>query len=133
MASSLSNKTLLLVLGVGFLPYGLYCFFAPDFLASAAGVAATTPTGNTELRAMYGGLQAGFGVLLLAAVRDTRLQLAALAALAFLVLGLAVSRLLGAFFDGGLSGYTIGALIFEFGTSAVVVPRFVRALQAVRV
>ena len=34
--------------------YGLYCLLVPGSLAEAAGVAATTPTGTTELRAMYG-------------------------------------------------------------------------------
>ena len=43
------------------LPYGLYCFLVPEFLAEAAAVSATTSTGTVELRAMYGGLQAGIG------------------------------------------------------------------------
>jgi hypothetical protein len=41
------------------LPYGIFCFFQPGYLAQAAGVTATSATGTIELRAMYGGLQAG--------------------------------------------------------------------------
>ena len=59
------------------LPYGLYCLAAPGFLAETAGVAATTPTGSTELRAMYGGLQATIGALSLAACLRRDLQRAA--------------------------------------------------------
>lgn len=123
------NRTLLVVLGVAFLPYGLFCFASPGFLADAAGVAATTPTGTTELRAMYGGLQAALGALMFAAVRDERLETAALAAMAFLVPGLALARLAGTVLDGSVSAYTAGGLVFELGTSAVVVPRFLRALR----
>ena len=45
------------------LPYGLYCFLVPEFLVEAAAVSATASTGTVELRAMYGGLQAGIGAL----------------------------------------------------------------------
>ncbi len=38
------------------LPYGVYCFIHPSALAAIAGVGFQTPTGSTELRAMYGGL-----------------------------------------------------------------------------
>ena len=95
------------------LPYGLYCLAVPGSLADVAGVAATTATGTTELRAMYGGLQAAIGLLALAAVLRPDLQRTALVALAFLAGGLFTARLCGAFVDGGLSAYTIGALVLE--------------------
>ena len=47
------------------LGYGLYCLLDPGYLAQAAGVAAASATGTTEIRAMYGGLQAGIGVIAL--------------------------------------------------------------------
>ncbi len=43
------------------LPYGLYCFLVQEFLVEAAAVSATAPTGPVQLRAMYGGRQAGTG------------------------------------------------------------------------
>jgi hypothetical protein len=101
------------------LPYGIYCFLVPTSLAEAAGVAFTSPTGSTELRAMYGGLQAGIGLLAgLGAVRDS-LRRPALVALAFLTGGLVTTRLLGATLDGGFSSYTNSAVVFEL-TSVVV-------------
>ena len=45
------------------LPYGLYCFAHPEALRAMAGIVIESPTASTELRAMYGGLQAGLGVL----------------------------------------------------------------------
>lgn len=95
------------------LPYGLYCLAQPGFLAEVGGVAATSPTGTTELRAMYGGLQAAIGCLAVAAVVRRDLVRTALVALAFLAGGLFTGRLCGAFLDGGLSGYTVGALVLE--------------------
>jgi hypothetical protein len=129
MDSSASTKTLLLLLGVAFLPYGLYCFTFPGFLADAAGVAATTTTGTVEIRAMYGGLQAAFGLLLLVAAWDPRLTLAGLASAAFVMPGLAFSRAVGAAFDGELSSYTTMALVFELGSSVFAVTLLRRRLS----
>lgn len=123
-----TSRPLLIVLGVAFLPYGLYCFGAPQFLEGAAGLAATTPTAVTEVRAMYGGLQAAFGLLMLAAARDARLTFAGLAAAAFVMPGLAVARTLGALAGADSSAYTVGALVFEIGASAAAVRLYRQAL-----
>lgn len=111
------------------LPYGLYCLAVPGSLAEAAGVTATTATGTTELRAMYGGLQAAIGLLALAAVLRRDLERTALTALAFLAGGLFTARLCGAFADGGLSGYTVGALVLE-STLTVLSVRFLQRRTA---
>lgn len=95
------------------LPYGLYCLARPDMLREVAGVAATSATGSTELRAMYGGLQAAIGVLALAGTVRRDLERTALLTLAFLGAGLFSARSYGALVAGGLSGYTIGALALE--------------------
>jgi hypothetical protein len=101
------------------LPYGIYCFFVPGSLAEAAGVGFATPTGSTELRAMYGGLQTGLGLLAGLAVMRLSLVRPALIALAFLAGGLATARLLGVALDGSLSSYTLMGLGFELTTVAV--------------
>ena len=95
------------------LPYGLYCLFNPEYLADAAGVAGVTPTGTTEIRAMYGGLQASIGCFALAALVRPDLARSVLLAIAFLSCGLALGRLGGMMADGGISGYTGGAVGFE--------------------
>lgn len=100
-------------------PYGVYCVIDPGYLAEVAGVAATTPTGSTEIRAMYGGLQAALGVLAaFAFLRPTYAHTAA-TALCFATGGLFLARFIGFMLDGSGSGYTYGALIFEL-TYAVI-------------
>ena len=95
------------------LPYGLFCLFVPTYLEGAASLAATPSTGTTEIRAMYGGLQAAIGVFALLAVLRPALRQPALLMLAFLCTGLASARLLGVGIDGAPSAYTLGALGFE--------------------
>ena len=103
------------------LPYGILCFLQPELLAGdgSAGLVAATATGSTELRAMYGGLQAAIGVLVGLAVFRPGLVQPALLTTAFLTTGLAVARLSGALIDGGFSGYTLGALGFEILSACV--------------
>ena len=96
------------------LPYGIWCFVEPGYLAETAGVASTSPTGSTELRAMYGGLRMGIGALALAAALRRELAGAALLALAFLGGGLGLARITGAAVDDGWSFYTGMGMAFEF-------------------
>ena len=101
------------------LPYGIFCFLSPDFLAGSAGVTSASPTGHTELRAMYGGLQAAIGTLAGAAVVRPGLVRPALVLLLFLCAGLAAARLGGTVIDGGTSTYTGVALAFELSSVTV--------------
>lgn len=114
------------VLGIStliWLPYGLYCFVEPGMLADAAGVSAVSATGQVELQAMYGGLQAGIGALMLVAFRRPLLRVPAYVALAFLCGGLGGARLVAAFAAGDASAYTLGALVFEWGSVGVALWR----------
>ena len=95
------------------LPYGLYCFAAPASLAAGAGVAFQSPTGSTELRAMYGGLQAAIGLLATLGALRAAWRRPALVALGFLTAGLCAARLAGLALDGGFSSYTGMALGVE--------------------
>jgi hypothetical protein len=112
------------------LPYGLYCFANPGFLVEAAGVAATSTTGGIELRAMYGGLQAGIGALALVAVWREALRSSALACLAFLCAGLALARLAGAVLDAELSSYTMVGLGFEVTSAGCAIALLRRRSRA---
>ena len=96
--------------------YGIYCLLVPGSLHEAAGIVAVTPTGTTELRAMYGGQQTAIGVLaLLGAVRGS-LTRTALVTLGTLALGLGSARLFGVFVDGHFTAYTGMGLGFEWFT-----------------
>jgi hypothetical protein len=116
-----------LFLGISVLiwfPYGLFCFLQPSFLGQVAGVVARSTTATTELRAMYGGLQTGIGLLCLAAFLRKSFVDSALLALAFLCAGLFTARLAGLFIDGSVSGYTAGALLFEMVFTASAIALF---------
>jgi len=106
-------------LGISFVGYGLYCLAVPGALAEGAGVVGATPTGTTELRAMYGGLQIGAGLLAAVALFRPSLERPAIVSMAFLLLGLCSARALGVALDGGISGYTIFALCFEVGAGTL--------------
>lgn len=115
----MAARIFLAIVALVWLPYGIFCFIQPGFLQEAAGVSFTSPTGSTELRAMYGGLQAAVGVLALAGALRARLSPMALLALAVLCGGLGLARLLGAFIDGSFSAYTLSGLTLEFGLLAL--------------
>ena len=115
----MATRIFLFLSALLWLPYGIYCFAQPASLAEAAGVAFQSPTGSTELRAMYGGLQIAIGVLAgLAALRPPLVR-PALIAIAFLTAGLGSSRLVGALIDGGFSSYTGMGLGFELVSASV--------------
>jgi len=103
--------------GLIWFPYGLYLFFQPTYLADAAGIISTTATGHIELRAMYGGLQAGIGGLAFAGALRPALTRQVLFAGCFLFGGLAVTRLLAALGAGEFSPYTMFGLCFEWGST----------------
>jgi len=122
----MSARVFLGLVAVLFVPYGIYCFFAPGFLAGAAGVAATSATGSTELRAMYGGLQTGLGLLAGLALVRADLVRPALLAVAFAGGGLFCARITGSALDSGWSQYTAIALALEvtlLGASALLLRR----------
>lgn len=95
------------------LPYGLYCTFVPGYLAEAAGVLGINQTGITEIRAMYGGLQAGIGAICLFALLRPEFERFALIVLCFLTGGLFLARLVGFLIDDSGSTYTYATLVFE--------------------
>jgi hypothetical protein len=113
----LPSQVFLALSALVWLPYGVFCLSQPAYLDGAAGVVAATATGTTELRAMYGGLQAAIGALCALGALQPRWRGHALVTLAFLAAGLGLARLIGVAIDGGTSSYTIAAIVFE-GLSA---------------
>ena len=99
------------------MPYGLFCFFQPGFLSETAGLMLGSTTAETEVRAMYGGLQAAIGALALAGLVRANLTKGVLLTLAFLTGGLVVARMAGAAVAADDSSYTLGAIAFEFTSS----------------
>jgi hypothetical protein len=107
------TRAFLLLQGVMWLGYGIYCLLTPQALAGLAGITATSATAIVELRAMYGGLQSAIGVLALLAGSAASWRREGLVALLFVYSGLALARLASAAATGEFSSYVIGALAFE--------------------
>jgi len=101
------------------LPYGVYCVINPGYLAGVAGVTASTPTGTTEIRAMYGGLQAALGVMSAFALIRPAYSHVAATALCFAMSGLFLARFIGFVLDASGSEYTYGALVFELSYAMI--------------
>jgi ABC-type thiamin/hydroxymethylpyrimidine transport system permease subunit len=114
------------------LPYGVFCAFEPGYLAEVAGVVAATPTGTTEIRAMYGGLQAGIGALCAFALFRPDFARSALVVLCFLAAGLFTARFAGFLLDASGSPYTYGTLVFE-SSYALVCGYLLRSMPTLQV
>ena len=109
------------------IPYGIYCLFVPTVLADGATVLAQSPTGTTELRAMYGGLQIAIGVSCLLGAFVETYRTSALYLLLVVGAGIGLGRLLGVLLDGSPGAYTLLALAFEFVTAVVAARLLSRA------
>jgi hypothetical protein len=114
-------RIFLFVNAAAWLPYGLFCLVQPGFLGDVTGMTLDSSTAATEVRAMYGGLQAAIGTLaLLGALRPAFLK-PALTMLVFLCSGLFLGRAYGVFTDGQISAYTGSAVAFELIASSVAI------------
>ncbi len=108
----MATRIFLGLMAVVWLPYGLVCLLQPETL-EAGGLTFASATGSTEVRAMYGGLQAALGTWAAYGAWRPAAARPVLLALAVLTGGLASARLLGVLLDGGVGTYTGGALVFE--------------------
>ena len=82
------------------LVFGAAYLFAPALLTGQMGIEHVTSVGLTDLRASYAGYQLGMAVLLAWCLRDVSRYAAGLVAIACVVGGLGLSRLLGLFIEG---------------------------------
>jgi len=96
------------------LPWGLICIFDTQTIAEIIGVTSVNPTGNTDIRAMYGGVQLGVGLMAAFALYDAAYFKNLLFTLAFLGSCLALSRSYGIVVDGSGTFYTWGVIGYEY-------------------
>ena len=104
------------------LPWGLICIFDTRAIAEIIGVTSVNPTGNTDIRAMYGGVQFSIGLMAALALYDRAYFKNLLFTLAFLGSCLALSRSYGIIVDGSGTLYTWGVVGYEYfvAISAIV-------------
>jgi len=104
------------------LPWGLMCIFDTDIILEVIGVTSIHPTGNTDIRVMYGGVQFAVGLMAALALHDGRYFEKLLWTLAFLGSCMALSRTYGLIVDASGTVYTLGVVAYEAfaGGSAIV-------------
>ena len=95
------QRIYLAVVGGIFAASGLWACIDPLATAEFLGITAVDLSGETEIRATYGGLVLGIGLLMLCGVRWRRLALAGLACVVFGVGALVATRLVVEVFFGG--------------------------------
>ena len=115
------TQLFLLLSGLGFILIGVNTFRDP--VAAMAGVELGVQSINAlnEVRANYGGMQMGIGLLLVSAALMTWLTRPALLALSLVTGGLVVGRLMSIMIDG-MPNSTVQALLgLEFFTTVIAI------------
>ena len=111
-------RILLVANGAAFALYGLACLASPGLVAGYVGMELPGPSALAEVAAMYGGLQAGVGFLLLYCALRTERIAEGLGLMVILLGALALARTLGLLMHGP-SAYNFGALAYESVTVAL--------------
>ncbi len=110
--------------------FGIIYLVNPAMLAAKAGITAD-PSGLTDIRATYGGVQIGIAVFLFWACRSEAYLKPALVATLVIFGSVGAGRLYGAIADGALSGFNQIGLGFEI-VLTVVCTLFLMAAKKTR-
>ena len=115
------TRVFLIVIGLIFLASGIFTFFNPHAMGEALGIAPLNSSGETEIRATYGGLVIGSGLLVLSGLFNRLLTVAALAGVFFGGGGLMCTRVV----IQAMEGFTINqTIVAAFELSMVAVALF---------
>jgi hypothetical protein len=98
---------------------GVICAAVPATLGEHVGISAT-PSGLTDMRAVYGGMQIGLGAFLLWCRSDPARTLPGLLALGLALGGVALLRIVGLLVDQEPNAVHAANLALEAGTAALV-------------
>ncbi len=112
-------RFVLIVTGISFFGYAVACFLYPvDVAGRFTGYGLEAAAGMVEIRAMYGGLQAGFGVFCLLAGFRREWTRPGLTAIACVMGGLVLTRCIAMGIHGP-AGANPGAAVYEGITTAL--------------
>ncbi|MCY4198258.1 MAG: DUF4345 family protein [Gammaproteobacteria bacterium] len=114
---NVAERLYLAIMGLALAATGLFALVSPDTMAASLGIAALGVVGDIEIRAVYGGLTLGWGLLLLLGLR---VRVLALSGLAFTAIGggcLLLTRFITALTFGasGFSGVVTTLILIEVG------------------
>ena len=117
------------LMGSVFLVSGVFFFFDPHAMAASLGIAPLDASGETEIRATYGGLVVGSGLMLLAGLVSRPMAVAALTATLFGGGGLVLTRIVIETFFGE-PGFSVNQGIVTLFELALVGLAFVLLRRA---
>lgn len=120
------TKLFLLLCGVAFILIGVNTFHDPLAAMAPVELNINSVSALNELRANYGGMQIGVGLLLLAGFRVPALTRPVLLAQALLVGGLAWGRIISIAIDGMPGTFVQGLLVLESVIAVVSLLLFLR-------
>ena len=122
------GTVVLFLAALGFLGFGIAIVAAPEAVLASVGISGTA-AGLVELRAFYGGLELGLAAFLFACAAKPHWREAGLWSVALANGGIAAARLLGIGLTGEVTGFFIGALVWEIGftVAAIVALRVKKA------
>ncbi len=123
------ERALLIASGVLFGLYGLACLFSPSIVAGYTGIRLPDASAATEVAAMYGGLQAGLGVLFAFCGSRSAWVQPGLLVMVVLIGSLALGRTVGLLVHG-LSDYNLAALAYESVTALLAVVALRKVTEA---
>ncbi len=106
------NVIVITLAGLGFVAFGILFLCWPDMLLPGIGIPALAPHAQVEIRAMYGGLELGLGILLLSCFAIERQRFGLQLSLASCG-GLALARMASMLVIGVATPFLWVALIWE--------------------
>jgi len=111
------GRIVLLITGILFASYGVWCLFDPEYVSATLELPGVTAQALTEIRAMYGGVQLALGVLFILAAFIGSWVRTFLWILLVLIGALAITRTFGAWLDHTFdNSYIQTVLIYEWVT-----------------
>src|SRR5207342_3678885 len=113
------SMVLLTLAGAGFLAFGVWLILDPAGGLATVGIAALSPAGLIELRALYGGLELGLGAFLLLCALRPDWRRPGLWAVLLGNGGIGLTRLVSIALSGVFVPFFAYALIWELGFAAL--------------
>ena len=123
------SKILLGFTGIVFAGYGVWCAVDPGVVAGYSGLSYPTRSAVVEARAMYGGVQLGFGAFLLYGAMRSSARVHTLVATLLVVGGLASCRAIGLALAGP-DDYNVAAVLYETTTTLLFAVAWAREQRA---
>jgi len=114
-------RVVLAVLGSLFVVQGAVQLFQPELLTDAINIAANSVTGRIELQVIYGGLHIGLGAICLWGAVSASNTRAALTAMLFVSLGVALPRVVLGLLHRDFSAYSLVVMAMEAASVVLLI------------